>query len=67
MDLDAGKYYYDMQIYDADSKMVTKLYGDFIVLQDVTDFLMTIEKNYDYMLSSKTGIAEVLKENPTFV
>lgn len=38
MNLDAGKYFYDMQIYDADHKMVTKLYGSFIVLQDVTDF-----------------------------
>lgn len=37
MDMDAGKYYYDLQIYDANSKMVTKLYGDFIVLQDITD------------------------------
>ena len=39
MDMDAGKYYYDMQIYDADSKMITKMYGDFIVLQDITDML----------------------------
>lgn len=43
MDLDAGKYYYDLQIYDADNKMVTKLYGNFIVLQDVTDFTGVIE------------------------
>ena len=43
MDLDAGRYHYDLQIYDADGKMVTKLYGSFIVLQDVTDFDEVIE------------------------
>lgn len=43
MDLDAGKYFYDMQIYDADHKMVTKLYGNFVVLQDITDFEAVIE------------------------
>lgn len=43
MDLDAGRYYYDLQIYDADNKMVTKLYGNFIVLQDVTDFTGVVE------------------------
>ena len=52
MDLDAGKYYYDMQIYDADHHMVTKLYGEFIVLQDITDMLYPEEfEPWNYMLS----------------
>lgn len=52
MDMDAGKYYYDLQIYDADNKMVTKLYGDFIVLQDITDMLTPEEfEPWVYMLS----------------
>lgn len=50
MDIDAGKYFYDLQIYDTDSKMVTKLYGNFIVLQDVTDFEAVIEKEYSVLL-----------------
>lgn len=44
LDLDAGRYYYDLQIEDADGNMVTKLYGDFKVLQDVTDFELTIRE-----------------------
>ena len=52
MNMDAGKYYYDLQIYDANEEMVTKLYGDFIVLQDITDFKALIEKEYTSLLTS---------------
>lgn len=44
MDLDAGKYYYDLQIIDADGAFVTKLWGDFIVLQDVTHLEGTVKE-----------------------
>jgi hypothetical protein len=62
MDLDAGKYHYDLQIYDAGDKMVTKLYGSFIVLQDVTDFDAVIElyQNQSYKL---IGMPFYNKEN----
>lgn len=56
MDMDAGKYYYDMQIYDANGLMVTKLYGNFIVLQDVTDFEGVIEEEYSGLFISSIGI-----------
>lgn len=67
MDMDAGRYYYDMQIYDADGHMVTKLYGDFVVLQDVTDFLETIEEDYEYMFGSNVETAAVPQEKFTLV
>jgi len=54
MDMDAGKYYYDLQIYDADSEMVTKLYGDFIVLQDVTS--MDIPASEGFSLDMDTAV-----------
>ena len=61
MDMDAGKYYYDLQIYDANSKMVTKLYGDFVVLQDVTDMsepsLASNAYNLDTAVTYQEGIA----------
>lgn len=60
MDMDAGKYYYDLQIYDASHEMVTKLYGDFIVLQDVTSMLVPEEEDiYAYLntdISYQDGI-----------
>lgn len=46
MNLDAGRYYYDLQIKDADGNMVTKLYGEIKVLQDVTDFESTVEEDF---------------------
>lgn len=45
-DLDAGRYYYDLQIKDADNNMVTKLYGEFKVLQDVTHLEGTTEEEF---------------------
>lgn len=46
MNLDAGRYYYDLQIKDANGNMVTKLYGEIKVLQDVTDFDDVEEKDF---------------------
>ena len=54
MDMDAGKYYYDLQIYDADSKMITKLYGEFVVLQDITD--MDEPASSGYSLDMDTAV-----------
>jgi len=55
MDMDAGKYYYDLQIYDADEHMVTKMYGDFIVLQDITDMLHPHDEEIYLTLESIIG------------
>lgn len=41
--LDPGRYYYDFEIKDASDAQITKLEGTFNVLQDVTEFLATIE------------------------
>ena len=67
MDMDAGKYYYDLQIYDADSEMVTKLYGDFIVLQDITDFEGTIEVEYLDRFKSEITTEVMPKEKITVI
>lgn len=65
MDIDAGKYFYDMQIYDADGLMVTKLYGNFVVLQDVTDFEGTIENEYLDRFSSEIATEVMPREKIT--
>ena len=65
MDLDAGKYHYDLQIYDADGKMVTKLYGNFIVLQDVTDFEDIVEVEYLDQFSSEFSTEIMPREKIT--
>ena len=65
MDMDAGKYYYDLQIYDADSKMVTKIYGEFLVLQDVTSMEEPHDEEIEITLTGLYGYEkmQVLKEN----
>jgi len=65
MDMDAGKYYYDLQIFDADSEMVTKMYGSFVVLQDITDMRepnwASLAVNMDTAVTYEKG--EVIKDN----
>jgi len=68
MDMDAGKYYYDMSIYDANGYIVTKLYGTFTVLQDVTDFEGIKEEKFyiTFFNSIKKRFAETYKTATVF-
>lgn len=67
MDMDAGKYCYDLQVYDANHKMVTKLYGDFIVLQDITDMAYPKDEEIYFNLSSIIGYQKMLSLKNTFL
>lgn len=46
MDLDPGKYFYDIEIYNADSRNQTILWGYITILQDVTDFGIIKKENF---------------------
>jgi len=64
MEIDAGIYYYDLQIYDINNKIVTKLYGQFSVIQDVTAFSGIIKEYFNFSLDEE--ISHYLSRNVKF-
>src|SRR5690606_8153479 len=55
----AGKYQYDIEIKDRDGNQVTYLEGDFVIEQDITEFVETM---YEYFVGKFRSIIKI--ENP---